>query len=621
MDSSMTASIYYEDPKSTLKISTLEDIELKDSSLQEEQKTNKNPLQDQPVKFSTVQESLSPVDFPEPTSMTPFYYDGVLSKINLSSEQMKRELNQINISDSGRSMICKTKSIEEMVEQTYGYSSSLKEQMTEEAAYLQTIVCRWRRVAGDGNCFYRSTIFGWLEYLVMNAMDNVLTYVVLDLDKKFDANYPYVSRLPSSIRKNFTSRDKDIVILLLDIIIKQLTDKSVSNKQKRIKSAYSTLVKAFNFSRAFDTVMILYLRFLLYEFILENENKIFSKDFPVLLGNLLPGQYETERGDFLFDKYFCEDLLRFYTCAEKLAVYLSPFVLKINIKVVCYDFGTDCDIQTKEFKCYLPHKDTIMVMYRKAHYDICYSDDYIMKYIDYITMFNEEFAYLQVINQKEVQNLLRKILPNVEEGSKVFNRVKKEEAIKKEKMKPQEENDINAKLQEMKDKINNIPRCVMCIKMITTAREGKNNKLPCGCEMLFCSDECMKQFTERLNEVVSKGIIDKCNAFVCPKCNTIIRKHSLLELVESFDEQYKGTTQTKFLLRDVLTETFKTICMNCLSAVTENAKEVECKAKTVGYIMGSIKFKHYLCENCRKNQVSNCSICDMYHFRVAKMSK
>ena len=621
MDSSMTASIYYEDPKSTLKISTLEDIELKDSSLQEEQKTNKNPLQDQPVKFSTVQESLSPVDFPEPTSMTPFYYDGVLSKINLSSEQMKRELNQINISDSGRSMICKTKSIEEMVEQTYGYSSSLKEQMTEEAAYLQTIVCRWRRVAGDGNCFYRSTIFGWLEYLVMNAMDNVLTYVVLDLGKKFDANYPYVSRLPSSIRKNFTSRDKDIVILLLDIIIKQLTDKSVSNKQKRIKSAYSTLVKAFNFSRAFDTVMILYLRFLLYEFILENENKIFSKDFPVLLGNLLPGQYETERGDFLFDKYFCEDLLRFYTCAEKLAVYLSPFVLKINIKVVCYDFGTDCDIQTKEFKCYLPHKDTIMVMYRKAHYDICYSDDYIMKYIDYITMFNEEFAYLQVINQKEVQNLLRKILPNVEEGSKVFNRVKKEEAIKKEKMKPQEENDINAKLQEMKDKINNIPRCVMCIKMITTAQEGKNNKLPCGCEMLFCSDECMKQFTERLNEVVSKGIIDKCNAFVCPKCNTIIRKHSLLELVESFDEQYKGTTQTKFLLRDVLTETFQTTCMNCLSAVTENAKEVECKAKTVGYIMGSKKFKHYLCENCRKNQVSNCSICDMYHFRVAKMSK
>ena len=628
MDNSISASIYYEDPISTLKISTLEDIDIKESSMQEEPKEkaeNKNPLQEDNVKFSTVQECLSPVDFPEPTSMTPFYYDGVLSKINLSTEQMKREVNQININDCGRSMIYKTKSIEEMVEQTYGYSSDLKNQMTEEAAYLQTIVCRWRRVAGDGNCFYRSTIFGWLEYLVMNAKDNVLTLMVLDLDQKFNENYPNVKRLPSSIRKNFITKDKDIVILILDIIIKQLTDKFVSNKQKRIKSAYSTLVKAFNFSRVFDTVMILYLRFLLYEFILENETKIFSKDFPVLLGNLLPGQYETENGDFLFDKYFCEDLLRFYTCAEKLAVYLSPFVLKINIKVVCYDFGTDCDIQTKEFKCYLPNKDTIMVMYRKAHYDICYSDDYIMKYIDFITMFNEDSPYIRVINVKDVQALLRKILPNVEEGSKVFNRVKKQEAInkkKEEQKKPIEENDINAKLQGLQAKINSWPKCIICTKMMNDSQNSRINKLPCGCEMLFCSEDCLKQFSERLNDIVSKGIMNKYNAFVCPKCNKIINKHTLIELVESFDEQYNGTTHTKILLRDVLTKTFKTTCMNCLNAIsTENAKEIECKAKTIGYIMGSNKFKHYLCQKCRKIQISNCNICDMYHFRVAKMSK
>ena len=128
MENSISASIYYEDPNSTLKISTLEDIDIKDSSIQEEpieKLENKNPLKEDTVKFSTVQGSLSPVDFPEPTSMTPFYYDGVLSKINLNTEQMKRELNQININDCGRSMIYKTKSIEEMVEQTYGYSSNL----------------------------------------------------------------------------------------------------------------------------------------------------------------------------------------------------------------------------------------------------------------------------------------------------------------------------------------------------------------------------------------------------------------------------------------------------------------------------------------------------------------
>ena len=47
------------------------------------------------------------------------------------------------------------------------------------------------------------------------------------------------------------------------------------------------------------------------------------------------------------------------------------------------------------------------------------------------------------------------------------------------------------------------------------------------------------------------------------------------ELVESFDEQYNGTTHTKILLRVVLTETFKTTCMNCLNTIsTENAKEI-----------------------------------------------
>jgi hypothetical protein len=42
--------------------------------------------------------------------------------------------------------------------------------------------------------------------------------------------------------------------------------------------------------------MILYLRYKLYEYIQVNEEKLFSKDFPVKVGNLLPFEYETEQG-------------------------------------------------------------------------------------------------------------------------------------------------------------------------------------------------------------------------------------------------------------------------------------------------------------------------------------
>ena len=45
--------------------------------------------------------------------------------------------------------------------------------------------------------------------------------------------------------------------------------------------------------------MILYLRFTLYEYILINKNKIFSDDFPVMIGNLLPHQYETKNGGMI----------------------------------------------------------------------------------------------------------------------------------------------------------------------------------------------------------------------------------------------------------------------------------------------------------------------------------
>ena len=40
-------------------------------------------------------------------------------------------------------------------------------------------------------------------------------------------------------------------------------------------------------------------------------------------------------------------MLKFYTCAEKLAVYLTPYVLKCNLNIVFYYFGKDCDIENK----------------------------------------------------------------------------------------------------------------------------------------------------------------------------------------------------------------------------------------------------------------------------------
>ena len=337
-----------------------------------------------------------------------------------------------------------------MVEETYGYDKYLKNQMTEEICYLKRIMNSWRRVAGDGNCFYRSVIFSWLEYLIFNKKITILQIVMANIYTKFEPNYIKNKELPTYLKKQFITEERFVALTILEIIISQLT-------KNQIKEAYLTLIKAFNITRVFDRIMIFYLRYLLYEYISDNKDKLFKKDFPVLLGNLLPQEYEKEDGTFLYKEYFINDLLKFYTCAEKLAVYLVPFILKVNLNIVFYYFGKDCDIENKFFSCELPNKDkkkdTINVLFRKAHYDIAYTKDYYNDFQPLLDLYcNLNMVYkvdyyivdLKDINQKEIS--LNKDDPFNPEISVVFNRVLynkkmkiKEEEKKVEKIKPIEQ--------------------------------------------------------------------------------------------------------------------------------------------------------------------------------------
>lgn len=638
MEDSLASSIYFQDENMKILLSTFDDTdtqqtekEVKNQVVQEDQK---NPINIDNVKYSSVTDCLVASDFPDCSIQASFLYEAVMEKNKISQKNIKKELNQCDLNRCKRNMIYKTRTIEEMVEQTYNYETSMKQQMTEEAAYLRTRLYGWRRVSGDGNCFYRSAIFSWLEYLIFNSRSDVLKIIISDLDTKFNPNYPSTKRLPEGIKKNYTSIDKSVVITILDIIISILNDKkNIPNNVKRIKSAYVTLIKGFNFCTSFDTVMILYLRYMLYEFILNNENKIYSKDFPVLLGNLLPSQYEIEDGKFLFDKYFCEDLLRFYTWAEKLAVYLTPFVLKVNLEVYMYDFGKNCDIQKKTFSSFLPNKDTIFVLYRKAHYDICYTEDYIVKYIDFLPIFSSDKADLLIINIEEVNHKVTSLLPSQDVTStKIYNKQKILEKMNKPKENKEEKKEV--KQEEVKEekkeepltisclmkKVNSLTRCYECGQIYTKEDPSDKNKMPCGCNLLICCEDCFKAFEVKLKYIVALKIMNKENAFICHKCNIVYSRSQFLQLVAFYDKLLNGGTEIKKEVKEQLNQIFETTCMNCLKIFEpkEHRHTVECKAETISYLMGSKIFHHYLCTHCKKATVSTCQICGIYHFRIAK---
>ena len=66
---------------------------------------------------------------------------------------------------------------------------------------------------------------------------------------------------------------------------------------------------------------------------------------------------------------------------------MIPFVLKINLRLIFYDYGVDCNIQTKDFNCRLKDKPTICLLYRKCHYDICYTSEFFNKHKKYVNNF------------------------------------------------------------------------------------------------------------------------------------------------------------------------------------------------------------------------------------------
>jgi hypothetical protein len=496
--------------------------------------------------------------------------------------------------------------------------------MIEELCFLKRVINSWRGVAGDGNCFYRSVIFSWLEYLIFNKKVNILKIVISNLYVKFDVSYEKTKTIPVELKKYFTTEEKYIAITLLEIIIRFI-------EKDNIEEAYITLIKGFNVTRTFDRIMILYLRFLLYEYISDNKDKLFKKDFPVLLGNLLPQEYETPDGKFLYNDYFMKDLLKFYTCAEKLAVYLVPFILKVNLNIVFYYFGKDCDIENKFFSCELPNNekklDTINVLFRKAHYDVCYFTEYYNRYQKLLniyfslnTKFHEDFYLLDPIDVMKKEKILNKEIPYDENKSVLFNRLLYE---KQKNEKNQKKNEKKDKAEENKIDTNDVKKfskyiydgimnnkssnfCFICNKDIS--KEDIKEILPCNCTIKFCSNECKNNYYKYLSvffKTMDLGINIKCG-----KCNNIINRTKFLENFNIQDENVKKALKSKIL------EFFNMYCMNCLNQIGDNAKTIKCKCPQLHKLLDSNKFEHKLCKQCRDKSTGNCKICNLYHSRL-----
>ena len=257
-----------------------------------------------------------------------------------------------------------------LIESSFSLSPKKAQEMNDKYNILKKYIYNYRTINGDGNCFYRAVMFRYLEILVLNNQIEHLQNLAYDVYKSFNSE-----ELKSRLIIGKINLKPDLAFKLLILIIDIL-------KQGTISLAHKVLVKSFSICRKFDYAIIFYFRYILYDYIKKSEEKTYIKSFPIQIGNLLPSQYETEDGKFLYESFYQNYLLKFYTDAEKIVIYLTPFVLGISLNVLLYDASDEEILQNFKWEegNGLNITDEINLLNRKNHYEIVYTQKDNEKY-------------------------------------------------------------------------------------------------------------------------------------------------------------------------------------------------------------------------------------------------
>ena len=230
---------------------------------------------------------------------------------------------------------------------------------------LKEKINKYRRIKGDNNSFYRLIIFGIIESIILYKKIDYLKYLIIDINEIF-SNENIIKYLQN---ENIQIKINIILCILLSIYL--------NIEDNNIEEAYKIFVISINSNKNFDIGLILYYKFIIKNYIEENKNKHYSKGVNVIIGSLLPEKYENN-GNFLFDDFYNENLLKLNIDVEKIIYYVTPYTLNININI----YSQDKQIEKYYFEEKLNFE--INIFNQNGHYDLLYSNYYYNKFKNYL---------------------------------------------------------------------------------------------------------------------------------------------------------------------------------------------------------------------------------------------
>ena len=318
---------------------------------------------------------------------------------------------------------------------------------------IEPYICKYRTVLGDGDCFYRGIIFTFLENIILTNNILLMKEVLILFNEKINENNPLIKN------KDYLNIIKKLNIGIVSQILYYIIKRMEENE---LEDTYYILLKVFLYCSDFDYGIIYFARYLIFEYILENEDKIYSRDNQIEIGCLLPEEFVEDKGnknEYYFENFFLLQLMKPKTFAEKLVIYISPFVFNCKLNILMYDYGANSFVQEKTF---LNEKDSeieINLLFRKAHYDIYYKKKYYEKFsekLELLPNIGENILYLTAMSPEEIFNK-----GNIDNNQNNNNNQKNNNENDKN-----QNNNNYEKIFEEQDNNNkdNISKCLQCKK-------------------------------------------------------------------------------------------------------------------------------------------------------------
>ena len=293
-------------------------------------------------------------------------------------------------------------SLDFLIETTYYSQESRIKMMFNDKAKLKPYIYKFRNVLGDGDCFYRGVIFCFLENIILTNNIMKMKELLVLYDEKINLKNPLIKK--HEYLKTIEKLNISIVSQILYIIIKSM-------ESNDIHATYVIFLKIILYCKDFDYSLIYFTRYLLYEYISLNENKIYSKENQIELGCFLPEDFVKDKGkynEYFFENFYSLQLMKPKSFAEKIVIYITPFVFNCTLNILLYDYGENSFVQEKEIVGEKEGELQINLLFRKDHYDIYYKKDYYLKYSDHLDTISNIQEDITFLNAKNPEALIKK---------------------------------------------------------------------------------------------------------------------------------------------------------------------------------------------------------------------